>query len=66
MFVSHVDDWTSETFSSVFYLGDFLHLEASYSGPDSRQRRLFIDSCVATLSPDATSVPRYYFIENHG
>ncbi|XP_044037915.1 zona pellucida sperm-binding protein 3-like [Siniperca chuatsi] len=60
------DDWTSEMFTSVFYLGDPLHLEASYTGPDSGRRRLFIDSCVATLSPDATSVPRYYFIENHG
>ncbi|KAM3597290.1 uncharacterized protein V6R79_002649 [Siganus canaliculatus] len=60
------NDWTSETSSRVFYLGDFLHLEAFYNGPDSRQRRLFIDSCVATLSPDVTSVPRYYVIENHG
>ncbi|KAE8283103.1 Zona pellucida sperm-binding protein 3 [Larimichthys crocea] len=60
------DDWTSETFSNMFYLGDLLHLEASYTGPDSVQRRLFIDSCVATLSPDTTSVPRYYFIENNG
>ncbi|XP_070780039.1 zona pellucida sperm-binding protein 3-like [Enoplosus armatus] len=60
------DDWTSETFSSVFYLGDPLHLEASYTGPESGQRRLFVDNCVATLSPDATSIPRYYFIENHG
>ncbi|XP_073350946.1 zona pellucida sperm-binding protein 3-like [Pagrus major] len=60
------DDWTREMSSSVFYLGDLLHLQASYTGPDSGQRRLLIDSCVATLSPDATSVPRYYFIENHG
>uniref|UniRef100_UPI0037E9137C zona pellucida sperm-binding protein 3-like n=1 Tax=Semicossyphus pulcher TaxID=241346 RepID=UPI0037E9137C len=60
------DDWTRETFSRVFHLGDVLHLQASYSAPDSAQRRLFIDSCVATLSPDVTSVPRYYFIENNG
>ncbi|KAA8585018.1 zona pellucida sperm-binding protein 3 [Etheostoma spectabile] len=60
------DDWTTETFSRVFYIGDLLHLEASYTGPDSGQRQLFIDSCVATLSPDATSIPRYYLIENHG
>ncbi|XP_035511055.1 zona pellucida sperm-binding protein 3-like [Morone saxatilis] len=60
------DDWTNEESSSVFYLGDLLHLQASYTGPGSGQRRLFIDSCVATLSPDRTSVPRYYFIENHG
>ncbi|XP_041858034.1 zona pellucida sperm-binding protein 3-like isoform X2 [Melanotaenia boesemani] len=58
------DDWSREMFSSTFHLGDLLHLEASYTGPD--QRRVFIDSCVATLTPDPTSVPRYYFIENHG
>lgn len=58
------DDWSREMFSSTFHLGDLLHLEASYTGPG--QRRIFIDSCVATLTPDPTSVPRYYFIENHG
>ncbi|XP_035471397.1 zona pellucida sperm-binding protein 3-like [Scophthalmus maximus] len=59
-------DWKSEMFSSASYVGDLLHLEASYAGPDAGQRRLFIDHCVATLTPDAASVPRYYFIENHG
>lgn len=60
------DDWTGETPSRVFHLGDLLHLEASYTAPDSSQRRLYMDSCVATLEPDPTSVPRYYFIQNHG
>ncbi|CAJ1076592.1 zona pellucida sperm-binding protein 3-like [Xyrichtys novacula] len=60
------DDWTQSTSSRSFYLGDLLHLQASYSAPDSAHRQLFIDGCVATLSPDVTSVPRYYFIENNG
>lgn len=60
------DDWRSVAPNGAFYLGDTLHLQASYTGPESERKRLFIDSCVATLSPDATSVPRYYFIENHG
>ncbi|XP_068574810.1 zona pellucida sperm-binding protein 3-like [Cebidichthys violaceus] len=60
------DDWTSETFSRPFYIGERLHFEASYTGPVSEQRRLFIDSCVVTLSPDTTSIPRYNVIENHG
>ncbi|KAI4821802.1 hypothetical protein KUCAC02_007384 [Chaenocephalus aceratus] len=55
-----------ETLTSVFYTGDLLHLEASYSGPDAGHRRLFIDGCVAALSPDPRSAPRSYFIENHG
>ncbi|XP_069569621.1 zona pellucida sperm-binding protein 3-like [Brachyistius frenatus] len=60
------DDWTSEMFSSNFFLGALLRLEASYTGPNPGQRRLFIDSCVATLTPNATTIPRYYFIKNHG
>ncbi|XP_068434484.1 zona pellucida sperm-binding protein 3-like [Clinocottus analis] len=60
------DDWRSETLSTVFYIGELLRIEASYTGAGSGQEQLFIDSCVATLSPDTTSVPRYYFIENHG
>lgn len=43
-----------------------MRLQASYTAPDSGLRRVFVDSCVATLSPDPRSVPRYYFIENHG
>ncbi|NP_001098219.1 ZPC domain containing protein 3 precursor [Oryzias latipes] len=58
------DDWLTEMLSSKFHLGDFLRFEAKYTGPEPRQ--LFVESCVATLTPDATSVPRYYFIENHG
>ncbi|KAF7221101.1 zona pellucida sperm-binding protein 3 [Nothobranchius furzeri] len=58
------DDWSGEMLSNTFYLGDPLHLKASYSGPDSRQ--IFVDSCVATVMPDARSVPRYFFIENNG
>ncbi|XP_008403539.1 zona pellucida sperm-binding protein 3-like [Poecilia reticulata] len=58
------DDWSAEKYSNTVYLGDPLHLEVSYSGLD--QRKLFIDLCVATLTADSTSVPRYCFIENHG
>ncbi|CAF93677.1 unnamed protein product [Tetraodon nigroviridis] len=60
------DDWLHERASKVFTLGDILHLQALYMGPDPGQRRVFIDNCVATLSPDPRSVPRYYFITNHG
>uniref|UniRef100_A0A3B3V5C1 Zona pellucida sperm-binding protein 3 n=1 Tax=Poecilia latipinna TaxID=48699 RepID=A0A3B3V5C1_9TELE len=60
----HTDDWSAEKYSNTVYLGDPLHLEVSYSGLD--QRKLFIDLCVATLTADSTSVPRYCFIENHG
>ncbi|KAM9843974.1 zona pellucida sperm-binding protein 3-like [Aulostomus maculatus] len=58
------DDWRGASLSSVFYLGDLLHLEASYNGPDLRQ--LFISSCVITMTPNPTSLPRYYFLHNNG
>nr|XP_049600913.1 uncharacterized protein LOC125983585 [Syngnathus scovelli] len=60
------DDWTRLRLSNVFYLGDMLNMEASYANPAPEPRRLFIDSCVATLSPEASSVPRYFLIENNG
>ncbi|XP_077411726.1 zona pellucida glycoprotein 3e [Vanacampus margaritifer] len=60
------DDWTRPRLSNVFYLEDVLNVEASYTNPGPEPRRLFLDSCVATLSPDAASVPRYFLIENHG
>ncbi|PWA17253.1 hypothetical protein CCH79_00010391, partial [Gambusia affinis] len=58
------DDWSGEKYSNTVYLGDPLHLEVLYTGLE--QRKLFINFCVATLTPDSTSVPRYCFIENYG
>ncbi|XP_077475381.1 zona pellucida sperm-binding protein 3-like [Stigmatopora argus] len=59
------DDWARSRVSNVFYLGDVVNVEVSYNNPKEK-RQLFIDGCVATLSPDATSVPRYFLIENNG
>ena len=63
---SYADNWRNERSSNAFYLGEILYIKASYGGPDYESRRLFVDNCVATLDPDVTSLPRYYFIENHG
>ncbi|KAM9785025.1 zona pellucida sperm-binding protein 3-like isoform 2-T2 [Syngnathus typhle] len=60
------DDWTRLRLSNVFYLGDMLNMEASYTNPGPEPRRLFVASCVATLSPEASSVPRYFLVENDG
>ncbi|XP_029293959.1 LOW QUALITY PROTEIN: zona pellucida sperm-binding protein 3-like [Cottoperca gobio] len=60
------DGWTTEMFSTVFYIGDLLYLEATYTAPDSEHRLLFINDCVVTLTPDTSSVPRYYLIGNYG
>ncbi|XP_061555927.1 zona pellucida sperm-binding protein 3-like [Phycodurus eques] len=60
------DDWTRLRLSNVFYFGDKVNVEASYTSRGPEARRFFIDSCVATLNPDPTSVPRYFLIENNG
>ncbi|XP_036379821.1 zona pellucida sperm-binding protein 3-like [Megalops cyprinoides] len=60
------DDWLSERSSNLYYLGDTLYVEASVSQASHLPLRLFMNSCVVTLVPDADSDPRYAFIENHG
>ncbi|XP_069043702.1 zona pellucida sperm-binding protein 3-like [Lepisosteus oculatus] len=51
---------------NVFYLGDFLNIEAPVTQANHQPPRLFVDSCVATLVPDTTSTPSYSFIDNKG
>ncbi|XP_030042282.1 zona pellucida sperm-binding protein 3 [Microcaecilia unicolor] len=60
------DDWSAERPSTVFYLGDELHVEASVSLGDFVPMMVFIDKCVATLSPDKDSNPQYSIIDFHG
>ncbi|XP_036404326.1 zona pellucida sperm-binding protein 3-like [Megalops cyprinoides] len=60
------DHWNSERPSNVYFLGDIIHIEASVALPSNIPLRLFVDSCVATLEPDATAVLRYAFVENYG
>ncbi|XP_008299387.1 zona pellucida sperm-binding protein 3-like [Stegastes partitus] len=59
------DDWNSERPSSVYFLGDTVNIEASV---DHRHLplRLFVSSCVATLTSDVNSYPRYPFIDHQG
>ncbi|TKS92884.1 Zona pellucida sperm-binding protein 3 [Collichthys lucidus] len=60
-----VDDWRSERKSSVYFLGETVNIEASV---DRRHLplRLHADSCVATLTSDVNSYPRYPFIDHQG
>ncbi|KAJ8338161.1 hypothetical protein SKAU_G00371270 [Synaphobranchus kaupii] len=60
------DDWHAERPSNVYFPGDLIHIEASVILTNHANLRVFVDSCVATLVPDITAVPRYAFIENHG
>lgn len=58
-------DWSSERKSSVFFLSDAVNIQASVDHHHP-PLRLFADSCVATLTPDAYSYPRYPFIDHRG
>ncbi|KAK2883726.1 hypothetical protein Q8A67_017363 [Cirrhinus molitorella] len=60
------DDWMFERPSNQYFLGQFMNIEASVKQYNHVLLRIFVDSCVATATPDVNSSPRYSFIENHG
>ncbi|XP_043540906.1 zona pellucida sperm-binding protein 3-like, partial [Chiloscyllium plagiosum] len=59
-------DWLTERTSTVYSLGDLIHIEASVSMANHVPLQLYIDRCVATLSPDKDSTPRYSIIDYNG
>ncbi|XP_056262906.1 zona pellucida sperm-binding protein 3-like [Pseudoliparis swirei] len=58
------NDWLHRRRSNVFYLGEPIDIEASVSVGHHMGLRVFVSSCVATLSPSLYSGPRYVFVEN--
>ncbi|TKS73349.1 Zona pellucida sperm-binding protein 3 [Collichthys lucidus] len=60
------DDWLYERPSYQYFLGDLINIEALVKQYFHVPLRVYVDSCVATLSADMNSSPRYAFIENHG
>ncbi|XP_018430819.1 PREDICTED: zona pellucida sperm-binding protein 3-like [Nanorana parkeri] len=60
------EDWSGPRSSSVFQLGDILYIEASVDIQNHIGLILFIDRCVATISPDASSSPNYDIITDNG
>ncbi|XP_075711656.1 zona pellucida sperm-binding protein 3-like [Rhinoderma darwinii] len=59
-------DWSAPRPSLVFQLGDMFYIEASLDVQNHVPMTLFVDSCVATITPDVTSNPRYEIISNNG
>ncbi|XP_033934561.1 zona pellucida sperm-binding protein 3-like [Pseudochaenichthys georgianus] len=57
-------DWQYKRGSNVFHLGEPISIEASVRIRHHVELRVFVSSCVATLSPDMHSSPRHAFIEN--
>ncbi|TNN31589.1 Zona pellucida sperm-binding protein 3 [Liparis tanakae] len=58
------NDWLHRRGSNVFYLGEPMGIEASVRVGHHTGLRVFVSSCVATLSPDVSSEPRYVFVDN--
>nr|AAO25742.1 vitelline envelope glycoprotein C precursor [Rhinella arenarum] len=59
-------DWSAPNPSLVFQLGDIFYMEASVDTVNHVPMMLFVDSCVATLTPDVNSNPRYDIITYNG
>uniref|UniRef100_A0A8C3F6F9 Zona pellucida sperm-binding protein 3 n=1 Tax=Chrysemys picta bellii TaxID=8478 RepID=A0A8C3F6F9_CHRPI len=60
------DDWSAERPSNGFQLGEVMHIQADVSTGNHVALRLFVDSCVATLTPDRDSSPHYAVIDFNG
>ncbi|XP_078099974.1 zona pellucida sperm-binding protein 3-like [Sander vitreus] len=60
------EDWQSQRPSSVYFLSDVMHIEATLLRGHHVPLRVYVDSCVATEFPNSNSQPRYSFINNHG
>ncbi|XP_064013313.1 zona pellucida sperm-binding protein 3-like [Pogoniulus pusillus] len=60
------DDWSAERDSAVFHLGEVLHFQAEVKAENHAPLRLFVDSCVATPSPDRSTSLHYAFIDFSG
>ncbi|KAM3857433.1 zona pellucida sperm-binding protein 3-like [Diretmus argenteus] len=60
------DDWSDESSSSVYFLGEMIHIQASLDVLNHIPLSLYVHSCAATLTPDVHSHPRYPFIDHQG
>ncbi|XP_075945982.1 zona pellucida sperm-binding protein 3-like [Anarhichas minor] len=60
------DNWQYERPSYQYYLGDVINIQAVVKQYFHVPLRVYVDSCVATLSPDMSSSPRYAFIDHNG
>uniref|UniRef100_UPI0037E92B0F zona pellucida sperm-binding protein 3-like n=1 Tax=Semicossyphus pulcher TaxID=241346 RepID=UPI0037E92B0F len=60
------EDWQAQRSSSVYFLSDVMHMEAAVLQGRHVPMRVYVDSCVATVTSDPASQPSYAFIRNHG
>ncbi|NWX12123.1 ZP3 protein, partial [Aegotheles bennettii] len=60
------EDWSAERPFTGFQLGDVLNIQAEVATESHVPLRLFVDSCVAALSPGTDSSPHYAIIDFNG
>ncbi|CAM9400016.1 unnamed protein product [Bubo scandiacus] len=60
------EDWSAERPFTGFQLGDVLNIQAEVNTESHVPLRLFVDSCVAALSPGTDSSPHYTIIDFNG
>nr|XP_005513093.2 zona pellucida sperm-binding protein 3 [Columba livia] len=60
------EDWSAERPFTGFQLGDVLNIQAEVGTESHVPLRLFVDSCVAALSPGTESSPHYAIIDFNG
>ncbi|XP_070619659.1 zona pellucida sperm-binding protein 3 [Erythrolamprus reginae] len=60
------EGWGGERASNGYQLGEVMYIQAQVIAENHTPLRLFVDSCVATLSPEADSNPRYPIIDHKG
>lgn len=63
---SFAEDWSAERPFTGFQLGDVLNIQAEVGTESHVPLRLFVDSCVAALSPSTDSSPHYTIIDFNG
>ncbi|MBN3275668.1 ZP3 protein, partial [Polyodon spathula] len=60
------NNWSGPRVSNVICLGDVLHIEASVTVDNHVPLLLCVDSCIATLSDNKDSKPRYAVVDKLG
>uniref|UniRef100_G1MAM2 E3 ubiquitin-protein ligase n=1 Tax=Ailuropoda melanoleuca TaxID=9646 RepID=G1MAM2_AILME len=60
------EDWGSEKRSPTFQLGDVAHLQAEVHTGSHVPLQLFVDHCVATLTPARNASPHHTIVDFHG
>ncbi|KAI4551724.1 hypothetical protein MJT46_017976 [Ovis ammon polii x Ovis aries] len=60
------ENWSAEKMTPTFQLGDRAHLQAQVHTGSHVPLRLFVDHCVATLTPDWSTSPYHTIVDFHG